>query len=132
MSVYLLHFLEPIGNPANPRAQAQHYIGVDQTGHRIADHTAGNGAKIVNWVIRRGIGFVVAQRWDGGPELERRLKARKCAPRFCPVCEVGLGAWLASNVEVSGQTGGGESDVTRGGWEQEGIVEVEEAAKVTP
>jgi hypothetical protein len=26
-TVYLLHFLEPIGNPANPRAMAQHYIG---------------------------------------------------------------------------------------------------------
>jgi hypothetical protein len=26
-TVYLLHFLEPTGNPANPRAMAQHYIG---------------------------------------------------------------------------------------------------------
>jgi hypothetical protein len=26
-TVYLLHFLEPIGNPANPHAMAQHYIG---------------------------------------------------------------------------------------------------------
>ena len=26
-TVYLLHFLEPIGNPANPRAMAQHYLG---------------------------------------------------------------------------------------------------------
>jgi hypothetical protein len=26
-TVYLLHFLQPIGNPANPRAMAQHYLG---------------------------------------------------------------------------------------------------------
>ena len=26
-TVYLLHFLEPIGNPTNPRAMAQHYLG---------------------------------------------------------------------------------------------------------
>jgi hypothetical protein len=26
-TVYLLHFLEPIGNPANRRAMAQHYTG---------------------------------------------------------------------------------------------------------
>jgi hypothetical protein len=26
-TVYLLHFLEPIGNPTNPHAMAQHYIG---------------------------------------------------------------------------------------------------------
>jgi hypothetical protein len=95
-TVYLLHFLEPIGNHSNPRAMAQHYIGVDLNGHRVEDHTAGVGAKIVNWVISRGIGFVVAQRWPGGVELEKQLKARKCAPRFCPVCKVGLGAWLAN------------------------------------
>ena len=26
-TVYLLHFLEPIGNPTNSRAMAQHYMG---------------------------------------------------------------------------------------------------------
>jgi hypothetical protein len=98
-TVYLLHFLERIGNPSNPRAQAGHYIGVDLNGHRVEAHTAGAGAKIVRYVIQQGIGFVVAQRWEGGPELERRLKRRKAAPRFCPVCKVGLTAWIEANVE---------------------------------
>jgi hypothetical protein len=85
-TVYLLHFLEPIGNPANPRAMAQHYIGVDQTGRRIEVQTAGAGARIVAAVQARGIGFVIAATWPGDRGLERQLKNRKCAPRFCPVC----------------------------------------------
>jgi len=88
-TVYLLHFLEPIGNPSNPRAMAQHYIGVDQTGKRIEVQTAGAGARIVAAVQAKGIGFVVAATWPGDRGLERRLKNRKCAPRFCPVCRGG-------------------------------------------
>jgi hypothetical protein len=85
-TVYLLHLLEPIGNPANRRAMAQHYIGVDQTGRRIEVQTAGNGAAIVRAVQAKGIGFVVAATWPGDRTLERQLKNRECAPRFCPVC----------------------------------------------
>jgi putative endonuclease len=85
-TVYLLHFLEPIGNPANPRAMAQHYIGVDLNGQRISVQTAGQGAAIVRYVQAKGIGFVVARTWPGGRDVERRLKRRKDAPRFCPVC----------------------------------------------
>ena len=53
-TVYLLHFLEPIGNPANPRAMAQHYIGLDLTGRRIEVQTAGQGAAIVRHVQAQG------------------------------------------------------------------------------
>ena len=88
-TVYLLHFLEPIGNPANPHGMAQHYIGVDLTGKRIEVQTAGNGARIVAAVQARGIGFVVAATWPGDRTLERRLKRRKHASRFCPVCRGG-------------------------------------------
>ena len=85
-TVYLLHFLEPIGNPTNPRAMAQHYIGIDLSGRRISEQTAGNGAAIVRHVQARGIGFVVAATWPGTRALERQLKNRKHASRFCPVC----------------------------------------------
>jgi putative endonuclease len=85
-TVYLLHFLEPIGNPANPHAMAQHYLGVDLTGRRIQVQTAGQGAAIVRHVQARGIGFVVAATWPGGRALERQLKRRKHASRFCPIC----------------------------------------------
>ena len=85
-TVYLLHFLEPIGNPANPHAMAQHYIGIDLNGQRISVQTAGAGAAIVRYVQAQGIGFVVAATWPGSRALERQLKRRKHASRFCPVC----------------------------------------------
>jgi hypothetical protein len=87
-TVYLLHFLEPIGNPANRRAMAQHYIGwgIEDGIERIAIQTAGGGAAIVRAVQAKGIGFVVAATWPGSRALERQLKNRKCAPRYCPVC----------------------------------------------
>ena len=86
-TVYLQHFPEPIGNPANPRAMAQHYIGWGAVAaKRISVQTAGNGAAIVRAVQAQGIGFVVAATWTGTRGLERQLKNRKHASRFCPVC----------------------------------------------
>jgi hypothetical protein len=86
-TVYLCHFLAPIGNQANPRAMAQHYLGWSaDPPARIAAQTVGSGAAIVRFVQAQGIGFVIAQTWPGTRALERRLKQRKCAPRFCPVC----------------------------------------------
>jgi hypothetical protein len=85
-TVYLLHFLAPIGNPANRRAMAQHYLGVDLSGTRISVQTAGAGAAIVRYVQAQGIGFVVAASWPGGRDLERRLKRRHNAPQLCPIC----------------------------------------------
>ena len=90
-TVYLLHFLEPIGNPTNPHAMAQHYIGVDLTGRRIQVQTAAQGAAIARHVQARGIGFVVAATWPGTRALERQLKNRKHASRFCPVCRKAKG-----------------------------------------
>jgi predicted GIY-YIG superfamily endonuclease len=90
MTVYLLHFLEPIGNPANTRARAQHYLGYSpEPATRLMRHATGDGAKIVRYVMRAGIGFVVAQTWEGGVELEKRLKRRHDAPRQCEVCRSG-------------------------------------------
>jgi hypothetical protein len=87
-TVYLLHFMERIGNPANPRAMAQHYIGwALEPATRITKQTAGQGAAIVRAVQARGIGFEVAATWPGTRALERRLKRRKCAPHFCPICQ---------------------------------------------
>ncbi len=90
-TVYLLHFLEPIGNPDNPRAMAQHYIGWSPTpAQRIAKHTAGNGAAIMRAVQARGIGFEIAITWPGGRDLERRLKRWHKARQLCPICRDGL------------------------------------------
>ena len=68
-TVYLLHFLEPIGHPTNPHAMAQNYIGwALVAAERISTQTAGQGAAIVRHVQAQGIGFLVAATWPGtGP-----------------------------------------------------------------
>jgi hypothetical protein len=96
-TVYLLHFDRKIGNPDNPRAQAQHYIGwTSDLASRIASHlraerpTPGrNGTfpAIVAAVNRAGIGWQVAATWPGTPLVERQMKRRKNAPRCCPICK---------------------------------------------
>jgi putative endonuclease len=89
-TVYLLHFEKPIGNPASPHGQAQHYLGYAGNGlhRRLAEHLSGNGAKIVAAFLEQGIGFCLARTWpDGTRQLERKLKRCKDIPRRrCPVC----------------------------------------------
>jgi hypothetical protein len=85
--VYLIHFAQPIGNPASPRGQAGHYLGTAyDLNRRLAQHRAGTGAAIMRAVCERRIPFFVARTWPGGRALERKLKRRKNAPRLCPAC----------------------------------------------
>jgi hypothetical protein len=59
-TVYLLHFIRPIGNPDNPRGQAQHYLGWSLTPERrLNAHRECRGAAIMREVSRQGIGFLV-------------------------------------------------------------------------
>lgn len=87
MIVYLLHFDEPLGDLDNPRGQARHYIG---TAHdveiRLRQHRKGYGARITQVLWERGIDFKLARTWEGGRDVERRLKRRKNAPKLCPIC----------------------------------------------
>jgi len=53
---------------------------------RLALHTEGRGARLVEVVIANGIGFVLARTWSGDRFLERALKRRRMAPRYCPIC----------------------------------------------
>src|SRR5919198_3310566 len=53
---------------------------------RLALHTEGRGARLVEVVITHGIGFVLARTWAGDRFLERALKRRRMAPRYCPIC----------------------------------------------
>lgn len=84
--VYLLHFEAPI---APGRHTCQHYVGTcDDLAARIEQHARGSSdaARLTQVAHERGISFEVVRVWSGGRELERRLKARKESPRFCPVC----------------------------------------------
>ncbi len=86
MAVYLLHFSRPI----SPDHTCQHYIGwAESWPDRVATHRIGgdDAARLCQVAKERGIDFVVARIWpDGDRQLERRLKNRHGAARFCPVC----------------------------------------------
>lgn len=87
--VYLLHFDRRI----NDDRPTQHYIGhADDLRQRIRAHRAGRYgggsgcAKLCAVAHERGISFRVARLWQGGYDLERRLKAAKAGRRLCPIC----------------------------------------------
>lgn len=86
-TVYLLHFSAPVGNLANPRAQASHYLGwAMNLERRIRQHRAGQGSYLTQAAVRAGITFEVVATWPGDYILEKRLKALKATPRLCPIC----------------------------------------------
>lgn len=83
--VYLLHF-------HTRYKHAGHYIGYAETPatfeRRISHHRAGSGSRLCKVAADAGIGFEVAQVWDDGDRtLERILKKRHGASRFCPICK---------------------------------------------
>lgn len=87
-TVYLIHFDRPIGNPNNPRGQAQHYLGwTGNLTERMLAHVKGQGAAIMAFLSESKIGWQVVKTWKGGRHLERQLKNRKQASFFCPVCQ---------------------------------------------
>jgi hypothetical protein len=86
--VYLLHFDRPIGNPDNPRAMAQHYIGhARRLSSRLAHHRAGTGARLTAAVVLAGIDFTVVRVWRNDRNFERKLKNQKNARRYCATCK---------------------------------------------
>lgn len=94
MSCYLLHFSKPYtGIRRNPNAKrvqtVSHYLGYAEHDPyaRIAQHQEGRGARLTQVVVHTGIELIPAQIWMSGTRKdERRLKNRKNAARFCPLC----------------------------------------------
>jgi GIY-YIG catalytic domain len=85
-TVYIFHFHRPIGNLANPRAQASHYCGfTEDLDARIAEHMAGRGAKIVRAAVAQGITFEI-HHWPACLAVEKLIKRRKETSVFCPTC----------------------------------------------
>jgi hypothetical protein len=83
-TVYLLHFDRPISE----KHTTQHYIGwAKYLPARTLTHMRGQGARLTQVAVERGIGFVVAQTWPGDRTMERQIKNQKNAPRFCPICK---------------------------------------------
>lgn len=86
---YLIHFSKPIGNPNQPRGQAQHYLGYTTLPikRRLEAHIKGRGARITQAAVLAGAELFVVRTWRPGTRgLERQLKNRKRNSHFCPVC----------------------------------------------
>lgn len=80
MLCYIIHF-------DRPYKHARHYIGVTRDlDKRLALHRSGQGARLLQVLNQAGIGYQVVRTWDGGRAVEKQLKARKAAPRLCPIC----------------------------------------------
>lgn len=84
-TIYLIHFDSPL-------AHARHYLGYTKNlAQRLEAHRAGTGARLMQVVTERGIGWQLARTWQGGRTDERKLKNRKKASQLCPICRQGRG-----------------------------------------
>lgn len=82
---YLIH-IEP------SYKHARHYLGytdADDSGKRRFDrHKAGRGSPLIKAALAAGSSCEIVRLWHQvDRHFERKLKNRKSAPRFCPVCK---------------------------------------------
>lgn len=91
ITTYLIHFNKPIGNPDNPRAQAQHYLGsTTNLKGRLYHHRHNNGSRIMAKVCQAGIKWKVVKTWESDSRnMEIQLKRRKNNRKLCPICNRG-------------------------------------------
>lgn len=81
-TVYLLHF-------DRPYRHARHYTGwTADLAARLAEHSVGRGARLLQVVTDAGIGWTLARTWTGSKARERQLKRQGGASRYCPCCGV--------------------------------------------
>lgn len=82
MSVYILHFSEPISG------QAGHYTGfAENISGRLTHHRNGTGARLTQVAAERGITMTLARTFEGADRaFERQLKQTKNIRRYCPIC----------------------------------------------
>lgn len=86
-SVYLIHFAQPIGDLANPKGHAQHYIGyTEDLARRAAEERGPAAPAILRAVNEAGIGWRVVRTWEGTRDTERQIKLLRAGTRLCPEC----------------------------------------------
>jgi predicted GIY-YIG superfamily endonuclease len=68
---------------------AGHYTGwAEDLDHRVAEHQAGRGARLIEVITQAGISFSLARTWPGVTRArERQLKRQGGASRHCPICQ---------------------------------------------
>jgi predicted GIY-YIG superfamily endonuclease len=81
VTIYLIHF-------STRYKHAGHYLGsAEDLEARLAEHRAGQGARLLAVVAAAGIDWQVARTWEGATRQdESTLKRAKMTPRLCPVC----------------------------------------------
>lgn len=81
-TVYLFHFDQRYEH-------AGHYTGwAEDLDHRVAEHQAGRGARLIEVITQAGIDFRLARTWPGVTRArERQLKRQGGASRYCPICQ---------------------------------------------
>jgi predicted GIY-YIG superfamily endonuclease len=81
-TVYLFHFDQRYEH-------AGHYTGwAEDLDHRVAEHQAGRGARLIQVITQAGISFRLARTWPGVTRArERQLKRQGGASRHCPICQ---------------------------------------------
>lgn len=92
--LYIFHFNAPLGNLANPRAQANHYVGFcDDLDSRIAKQLAGKGAKLMAAALKQGLVFEL-YHWPALLATEKLVKKTKKTSLYCPACCTAAGRKL--------------------------------------
>lgn len=96
--VYLIHLDQEFKGK-------RHYIGLAVTAEtylrRIQHHRKGTGSAFLRAVNRAGISWNVVREWpDEDGKFERKLKGRKKARVFCPLCNKKLSHVHASNTQL--------------------------------
>lgn len=86
--------VDGLGRRSQPRVNTErrHYLGGSKDIEaRFQEHAAGTGAKLLAAAIERGIGFEIVRVWECKPRdiwtIEKKLKAQKNGPKFCPACQ---------------------------------------------
>ncbi len=108
-SVYPVCFDGVLGDVANPKGRAGHYLGwADDVAARMAEHRAGRGARILAACVERGIAFDVVRTWaDVDRTFERRMKRQHNAWRLCPRCACQRGGRARAAPSGAAACGGG-------------------------
>jgi predicted GIY-YIG superfamily endonuclease len=86
-TVYLLHF-------ERRYQHAGHYLGsTTDLDARLAQHRAGQGARLLAVIQAAGISWQLVRTWPGGRARERQLKAQGGRSRLCPLCHPPRRPW---------------------------------------
>jgi len=76
--IYILQFLEPIGNPNNVHGQCEYYVGYSENvNKRYLQHKKGYGCALTRAANKLGIDYEIVCLIEGDRAAERWIKNRR-------------------------------------------------------